>query len=172
MVAYVYSIILYYSRINYIIVLSSSDNCNLFCFTSGYQSAFTVKGPARNGTYTPNSGLSMSLTTVLYNVGGHYNVSSGIFTCVYSGIYLFTFNIYKTSSAKAAWCYIYKNGLHEQTTATAEPRGAETFNGYLEASTSLVTHLASGDTVAIAKCTPANTIHEYSSFMGVLLQPD
>ena len=154
--------------------MGSSDICKL-CFTSGYHSAFTVRGPARNGTYTPRYHLSIALTTVLYNVGGHYNVSSGIFTCVYSGIYLFTLNIYKTSSAKTAWCTIgkvSKGTVVWLVAETAEPRGSETFNGYLEASGSAVTHLASGDTVVIADCTPANTIHGYSSFMGVLLQPD
>ena len=145
----------------------------LLRFNSGYQSAFTVEGPARNGTVTKGggiAGLSIILTGVKYNVGGHYNVSSGTFTCVYSGIYFFTLNIYKTSSANAAWCRIRKNGIW-LVVITAEPRGT-TWNGYLEGGGSLVIHLVSGDTVDIAGCTSANTIHEYTSFTGILLQPD
>ena len=61
-------------------MLGAHSSC-WFChvaalFLSGYQSAFTVMGPAKNGT------ARYVGVTIILNVGGHYNVSSGKFTCV------------------------------------------------------------------------------------------
>ena len=136
----------------------------------GYKSAFTVMGPTRNGTYS-HTGPTMIFTNVKYDIGGHYNTSSGTFKCVYSGIYLFMLHIYKTPSSKAAWCRIWKNDFWNAV-VSAEPQSSATWYGLHEGSGSAVIHLVRGDIVSAGDCTPANTIHAYSSFAGVLLQPD
>ena len=112
----------------------------------------------RNGSGT----ATIILTGVKYNVGGHYSVSSGRFTCVYSGIYFFALNLYKARSANVAWCRIKKNGTWV-VLVTAEPKSSTTWDGYLEASGSMVIHLAAGDTVELGECTPA------SQYFGTLL---
>ena len=118
-------------------------------------------GPARNGTATPY-GPTIILTRVIYDTGGHYNVSSGQFTCVYSGICFFSLSIYKARSASAALCRIRKNGTWV-VIVTAEPKGSTIWDGYLEAGGTLVTHLATGDIVDLGWCTPAGTIYVFTS---------
>ena len=125
-----------------------------------------MKGPVRNGTTTG----TIIFTGAVYNVNGHYNISSGRFTCVYSGVYVFSLNLYKSLAAWGAWCWIRKNGVY-RVIATAEPRDS-TINGWNAGSGSFVTHLDKGDFVDLGSCTPASSIHDYSSFAGTLIQPD
>ena len=125
-----------------------------------------MTGSARNGT----NKVTIILTGVKYNSGDHYNISSGRFTCVYSGVYMFSLNLYKDRSAVGAWCWIRKNGAY-QVIATAEPKDSAP-EGWNEGSGSFVTHLAKGDYVDLGECTPASSIYHYSSFSGTLIQPD
>ena len=52
--------------------------------------------------------ITFSIETV--NIGGNYDTSTGLFTCVLPGIYVFILHVYKTRSADYATCYITKNG--------------------------------------------------------------
>ena len=133
---------------------------------SGYQSAFSVVGPVQNGTTKD----TIIFTGVKYNVNGHYNISSGRFTCVYSGVYIFSLSIYKVASATGAWCWIGKNGAYT-VIATAEPPNS-TPGGRNSGSGSFVTHLDKGNFVDLGQCAPASSIYYYSSFAGTLIQPD
>ena len=54
---------------------------------SGVKSAFTVKSPVE-GLLTN----TLRFTSAITNVGGHYDTSTGLFTCEYPGIYVFTLN--------------------------------------------------------------------------------
>ena len=56
------------------------------------KSAFTVKEPV------DGPGDTIIFTKYITNIGGHYDTSTGIFTCQYSGIYLFSLNILKDES--------------------------------------------------------------------------
>lgn len=128
----------------------------------GYMSAFTVTGTPRTGS----TGV-LVLPEVKTNIGGHYNTSTGQFTCVYNGTYFFTVSIYKSSSSSYTWSYIKKNGI-KLLTVGSNP-GSSNTGGWQEGSNSIVLHLVSGDTVHLD--VDKNT-YRRSTFTGFLLKAD
>ena len=141
----------------------------LFYFlVTGAMSAFSVS----YADFGPLSG-TIRFTNVVTNIGGHYHTSTGIFACQYSGLYVFTLNIIKTSEYNNAHCYIRKNGSGKVIAWTDPDSNSD--GGVYSATNSVVLHLVQGDTVDVGGCSRIDNIHnanETSSFSGFLIKTD
>ena len=116
---------------------------------------------------------TIRFTNVVTNIGGHYHTSTGIFACQYSGLYVFTLNIIKTSEYNNAYCFIRKNGS-DIFGAWTDP-DIDSDGGVYSATNSVVLHLVQGDTVDVGGCSRIDNIHnanETSSFSGFLIKTD
>ena len=82
--------------------------CNTDYASSGIKSAFTVTDPVE-GSETDSARFTSAVT----NIGGHYSISNGTFTCEYPGIYIFTLHILQVNTVKYAACLIRKNSKPE-----------------------------------------------------------
>ena len=136
-------------------------------FTLDPTSAFATWG----GTPTYNSSTKVLVfpqSSVQLNIGGHYNTTTGKYTCHYPGIYVFSLNLYKKSGAGQVYCWIRKNG---SSFAIARVP-SESEHGYYESSASTVLRLARGDTVDVGSCKNPSIIYNYTSFIGFLLKAD
>ena len=142
--------------------------CLWLCFT-GVMSAFTVSHPVA-GSSTSTIRFSHYIT----NIGGHYSTTTGVFTCVYPGLYYFALHILKTPGSNSASCRIRKNGsnivevfVHPSSTSS---------NNYGGTTNSVVLHLVRGDKVDLGGCTAISTIQVDSdydtTFSGFLLKAD
>ena len=133
----------------------------VLCF-AGVKSAFTVILPTEG--LTKNTARFMKAIT---NEGGHYNTTTGIFTCVYPGIYVFALQILNKNNGDYVTCNIRKNKISKSVEALSNDKG-----GYFSSSTFAVIHLARGDEVDV-KCRSIATINQsWSSFSGFLTQAD
>ena len=137
---------------------------------SGLQSAFTVTGFQKD--IPQNATNTVIFPVAKSNFGGHYNVNSGKFTCVYNGVYFFLVNLY-FKNADIPYCWIRKNGIiHVE--AWAHPTAPQ--NGHFTESTaSVLLHLARGETVDVGHCgsdSGVGVIDDKSTFSGVLLHAD
>ena len=140
----------------------------LYVLVAGIQSAFSVSGAAAG----PASGF-IRFTHVLTNIGGHYNTTTGVFTCQYSGLYAFTLNIMKQRGRDYASCFIRKNGS-DIFTAWIDP-DSNSDGGWNSATNSVVLHLVHGDIVDVVGGSPIANIHtntDTSSFSGFLIKAD
>lgn len=114
----------------------------------------------------------LTFSNVIYNYGGQFDASTGIFTCATPGTYLFSVHLVK----KRAWsridhvqCYLYKNGANI-VRIFVDPTDDATDNGSAQASTTVLTSLVKGDTVYLYDCSDPSTYMEFwSVFTGVLL---
>ena len=115
------------------------------------------------------SGNKIRMTTVGTNIGGHYDTSSGDFTCVIPGIYAFHLHIYMKTGQSSAKCYITKNG--SQTTIAEVDT---TNSGYFGGSTSAIFSLVAGDIVNLDGCSGIGTFQggKYTSFSGFLVREE
>ena len=119
--------------------------------------------------------ISSNVTNVKFkktftNIGNDYNITSGIFTCRHSGIYLFTLHLYKDYVATKAACDIVKNG-NKTVTAYSWPLMQKQIQHLYESGNSIVLHLNSGDTVSL-RCEKGLGLLGFSSFTGVLIKAD
>ena len=132
---------------------------------AGRVSAFTAWSPSSTSVTEP-----VKFSTVLTNIGSHYDSSSGKFTCQYPGLYVFTLNLYRYASTSYSdlVCYIKRNGSNK-IRAYIYPYSSA-YAGYYESTQSLVMHLSRGDIVTIGSC--SGHIQGYSSFSGYLLRAD
>ena len=129
-----------------------------------YKSAFTVYNPASG----PTSG-TIKFTSFITNIGGHYDTSTGQFTCPYPGVYVFSLNMYKHPSHDYAYCDIRRNKatvIHAQS----NPYGNK--NEWTESSNSVIFHLKQGDVVDLGSCSSASYMWTWTSFSGFLLKSD
>ena len=114
--------------------------------TMPYQPHFHAFGPAYTETYT-GSPITNVLANIAYNVGNHYNATTGKFTVPVAGAYLFTFGFFPTS---AATCRIE---LKVNGTAITNPyisgQSSSTASGYPEPSGSQILRLNVNDYVNI-----------------------
>ena len=120
--------------------------------------------------YYPNTSSSNPLRfrTVVSNTLNGYNATSGKFTCQIPGLYLFTmmimrYNVFTGNS----FCDINVNGSNSLIEAYAYGPSA----AYPSSTNTLVRHLNKGDTVYL-HCVNVAYMSRYSSFSGVLIQPD
>ena len=133
----------------------------------GYKSGFTVDHPK-----AVNSSGAISFSNVVTNIGGHFNVTTGKYTCPFDGIYFFTLNMYNSGSRTSAYCRIEKNGVWQVAADTHLYDVRTELKGYQEATNSAVVHLVKGDVVRLNHCNTGPSMYSGSSFTGVLLQAD
>ena len=128
--------------------------------------AFTVYDP-RPG----RSSRDIRFTMVISNIGGHYNTTTGEYTCHVSGLYYFVLHILKNNRSSSAYCYIRKNRTGFVSALTNPDRSTE--SGYNGASNSMIVQLDRGDIID-TYCSDFNTLFTGSatSFSGFLLKAD
>ena len=103
------------------------------------------------------------------NIGDHYNTSTGMYTCQYPGIYVFSVHIYKKDGDTSdIGCFIRLNG-NDQVHITVPGTSND---GFYEGSTSTVFHLQEGDTVDIGNCLDPSAVSQLTSVIGFLLYAD
>ena len=136
-------------------------------YITGTKAAFTVTH-ALAGTTSD----TIRFTNVITNIGGHYNTTSGKFTCQYPGIYVFLLHIWKIAGVTDAYCWISKNG--SGLISADSSVNSNTASGHDGASTSVILHLVQGDIVDLCPCSAIETFHRgwTTSFSGFLLQED
>mgnify|MGYP003133771407 CR=1 FL=1 len=81
--------------------------------------AFGARGLSntQSGGGNSNANEILVFNDVLYNVGSHYNSSTGIFTCPLNGAYFFLFSgLYDDDYNNQGGCYIRLNGSGSSTT--------------------------------------------------------
>ena len=129
-----------------------------------FKSAFTANTPA------DLPGSKITFQTFLTNIGGHYDTSSGRFTCQHPGIYLFSLNLLKNEDAPATACLIYLNNFLKAGTNT----NPQETGGFTGGSNTILLHLLSGDVVHLGNCKSAGTMANdfFTSFTGILLLAD
>ena len=77
--------------------------------TMPYQPAFSAYYSGF-GNFTYNAGnIVAEFNATRFNIGNHFNTSTGVFTAPVSGVYAFYFNGYNNSTSYARWLLL-KNG--------------------------------------------------------------
>ena len=142
--------------------------CLWLCF-AGVMSAFTVSFPVAG-----SSSGTIRFTHYITNIGGHYSTTTGVFTCVYPGIYYFALHILRDSGSTIAYCHIRKNGSNVvEVYSKPETASSDSYDG---TTNSVVLHLVGGDKVDLGGCSAISTIqvnYDYdTTFSGFLLKAD
>jgi hypothetical protein len=107
--------------------------------------------------------------TIDFNVGSHYNSSTGRFTAPIAGIYFFEFHLFATAGSRYLG-NISKNGAGWQEYTQEQPNGAGTSQGYGSLDGKIVISLAANDYVTVtATATILGTSSIYTSFSGYLV---
>ncbi|KAA0716154.1 Complement C1q-like protein 2 C1q and tumor necrosis factor-related protein 10 [Triplophysa tibetana] len=121
------------------------------------------------GLKNPHEGYEvLRFDDVVTNVGNHYDLTTGKFTCQVSGIYYFTYHVLmRGGDGTSMWADLCKNG---QVRASAIAQDAD--QNYDYASNSAVLHLDSGDEIYVkldgGKAHGGNN-NKYSTFSGFIL---
>ena len=133
---------------------------------TGTKAAFTVTHAA-----TGTTSDTIRFTNVITNIGGHYDTSSGKFTCQHPGIYVFLLHIWTDAGGTDAYCTIRKNGVYM---ILAQYYNSNTASMYDGVSNSIILYLVNGDVVDTGGCTAIGTFNTgwQTSFSGFLLQED
>ena len=135
-------------------------------YVTGVKSAFTV-----TSAVVDSRSSTLNFTHAITNIGGHYSTYSGIFSCQYPGMYVFSLYLVKRSgSSTYVYCSIRKN---RSTLVVAHSYSYTSY--YDSISNSVVIHLNSGDQVDVGSCSNTGNIYTsdgYTSFSGFLLTAD
>ncbi|XP_077570747.1 eosinophil peroxidase-like [Stigmatopora nigra] len=127
----------------------------------GSGSAVKVAFSVRLGDNFPIPGLPITFHEAIYNGQNSYNTATGIFVCVYPGVYEFNFNV--AIFENSASVDLMRNGeliLHSFTTKQ---------NGYITASGITFVKLKEGDRVWLVANHGGNGLTKDSTFSGHLL---
>jgi len=175
------------------IYIKGSDNEAVQLFGDPTQIYNTFSGALLSGTYTPQgnqvpppevafsvgstinlNGNSSSDHKIKYdriftNLGNAYNPNTGVFTCRYSGIYVFHYHALSQLD-KPVYIDLYHNYLYVDSLYGHNP------GGYAAGSNTAVIELLSGDTVYLDESSynswEYGGIYEvYSTFSGYFLAP-
>ena len=121
----------------------------------------------RNETYTFN-GTTIPFQLERLNVGGGMNITSGIFTVPKSGIYFFSFNGMKTSTANTLYVDLY----HNSNRITLAFGTGEV--GYFTVTLSSTINLKSGDQISLRLIQGQlfDNGQHFTNFNGMLLQEE
>ncbi|XP_045164085.2 complement C1q-like protein 4 [Mercenaria mercenaria] len=130
---------------------------------NGIQLGFSLQNVNKSTSSHP-----LKFTTVRFNSGNMFNMSSGKFVCKRAGLYFFSTTIVREPGITQSYCSIVVNHVNLQTTVGY---GSST-TGYSSGSTVLVYHLNIGDRVFVDDCYGADHIAWTSSFSGFLIVPD
>ncbi|KAJ8319976.1 hypothetical protein KUTeg_001563 [Tegillarca granosa] len=175
------------------IYIKGSDNEAVQLFGDPTQIYNTFSGALLSGTYTPQGNqvpppevafsvgstvnLNGNLTSdhkikydrIFTNLGNAYNPNTGVFTCRYSGIYVFHFHALSQLD-KPIYIDLYHNYLYVDSLYGHNP------GGYAAGSNTAVIELLSGDTVYLDESSynsfEYGGVYEvYSTFSGYFLAP-
>ena len=130
---------------------------------------------AHSGASNTADGNTIIFTTIDYNIGSHYDTSTGRFTAPVLGRYLFTVNgIYTVNSSTATWKWIWrKNGSN--TGVLAEWQTSNIAGSYQTiGNSSIILQLAANDYVDIYNDSSSGNGNAHlsgaqSRFCGILL---
>jgi len=121
------------------------------------------------GTDTANTVLKFN--DVMYNIGNHYDASTGVFTCPVAGSYFFSFNgLYNNAQNQSGAAFIRLNG--SGSSSSGEKYRAYHFgsgSNYIQSSTSGVIVCAANDTVDIFSEIVGWHIGKETAFSGYLI---
>ena len=104
--------------------------------------------------------------TTITNIGGAYNIDTGVFTSPVDGLYLFLFTV-ASSGKNDVYCRIQHNGTNRVRGQTSND------NSYTTASASVYLLLTKGDTVTLGACGGWSGVHsssDYTTFSGALIK--
>ena len=109
--------------------------------------------------------------SVVTNLAGHYNHSTGIFTSPYDGVYVFYFMMINDNDAPTITAAIVKDGK-VLGMGTSDAVGAN--NAYDDGSVLVTVHLRTGDQVYVKRYGKGDRIYggPYCNFSGFLILAD
>jgi hypothetical protein len=119
---------------------------------------FAVSNPDNSSDRT-----ALKFKKVIYNSGDDYNVSSGVFTCNYPGLYFFTATLIRSPSLLDSVCFISVNGIEQIEVSSG---GTDVNSGYQSGSVSFIYRLKAGDIVVLSDCEQIDQLSIFSSFTG------
>lgn len=135
--------------------------------------AFGARGLSNTASTGGNSGTNeiLKFTNVHYNVGSHYNSSTGVFTCPLAGSYFFIFSgLYESNYNNQGSAFIRLNGSGSST--NGEKYRAYHHNSgsnYIMVSTGGVIVAAVNDTVDVFTAIAGWHVGNETSFSGYFI---
>ena len=118
--------------------------------------------------FNGNIGDVIVFDDVVTNLGGGYDLQTGVFNCSVSGVYFFSVSILSLLSSNRPWARLKKNGQILLSVHDSHP------NYHHQSSASVVVVLATGDRVWLESKTSGRSIdgnyNRFSRFSGFLIR--